>query len=129
MRDITQQEIGNAPEWAFWYVIAPNYSHRKTGDICYVDEQKKIGMWNFDDTLFDLGYKTEVYNSARPITPIKEFDITKCKFDGFSNVTVDEHFIIVEVVSSDDETTDVYIDKEFIIAAAKKFKLTAEDLK
>ncbi len=116
MRKLTQQEIDNAPDWATHYLIV-----------------NEVFMWESKTEWSHYGSERVMCNhglgkASKPI-PRKEFDIARCEFDGLSNVTVDGNFIVFEVVNSDDETTDVYIDKEFTIAAAKKFKLTTDDLK
>jgi len=116
MRELTQQEIDDAPDWATEYSIIRNH-------VVFIGEGRAVGVGDI------VLMWADVLNNEFVSIPRKEFDITKCKFDGFSNVTIDEDFIIFEVVSSDDETTDVYIDKKFTIAAAKKFKLTGSDLK
>ena len=121
MRDLTQNEIDNAPEWATRYAIVAN-------DICYVDDKYWIvlgtdGVSMKEKMLLD---NPRSHEYTKPI-PRKEFDITSYEFDDKFNI------MILEVnddssVSLDVDTVDTYITKQDAIALAKHFKLTANDL-
>ena len=69
MRDLTQQEIKSAPEWATHYFIAENYGIRWSNDSGY--------QWRGDEFhSISHGGATRLQRESKPI-PRKSFDISE----------------------------------------------------
>ena len=116
MRELTQQEIDNAPEWATGYFITPGFN-----GVTYESHE----FYQY----LPCGSRVEQLSSglsvnAKPI-PRKEFDISEYEFSDSE----------VEVETNEDGTVWLCavayssVNKRDAIALAKHFKLTAEDLK
>ena len=123
MRKLTQQEIDNAPEWATHYTITrpaslPMYESTKSYQV--VDNNRRIQP------------PKGISSHAKPI-PRKEFDIVGYEFSdvNFDMCEVDGQEIILYVSTHSDlnQPNSITHDKQDVIALAKHFKLTAEDLK
>lgn len=114
MRDLTQKEIDNAPDWATHYFI------EESGGLCYECKDRYINV-----NMKFLSYQTTgVEDFSKPI-PRKEFDIEDyCPSDlHMLNVNSDGN---IEFSVGDFPKT---INKQDSIAFAKHFKLTQDDLK
>lgn len=115
MRNITQTEIDNAPEWATHYTIL-NF-----GVLYQNNEYFQSDVDGFKCV------QSRVSDEAQPIQR-KEFDISEYEYSHGG----------LKLHSVDDVNGDLYLShyrevhrrtREDAIAEAKHFKLTAEDLK
>lgn len=117
MRELTQQKIDQAPDWATMYFI-------KDG-ICWYNEI--FFQW-------ETGNKIKCgnnFNNAefKPI-PRPEFDVNEYEFsDGNIKVAFDNDIVFVDVNYDDFYSQSCEFNKVDIIALAKLVKLTPEDLK
>ena len=108
MRELTQQEIDNGPDWATHY-----FSDK--GGVNW----HSVGFIGWDS--LKIPTIRSIPCSAKPI-PRKPFDINECwssedSFDCFMRVDADEL------------TIDGKVTKVRAVLFAKHFKVTAEDLK
>ena len=119
MRDLTHQEIKSAPEWATHYFIAENYGIRWSNDSGY--------QWRGDEFhSISHGGATRLLRESKPI-PRKAFDISEYVFDG-CDVSIDD--LIGDFVEfKNDHSSSFTLSKIDVIALAKHFKLTADELK
>ena len=112
MRDLTQEEIDNKPEWATHFVIA------QTGRLVYESES----LWAFEGGLENDRFDGLPAN-AKPI-PTKTFDITQYEFEDSITEAKAE-------VSGDNLVLNfphgapkwIFFDKDDVAAMAKHFKL------
>lgn len=74
MRDLTQEEIDNAPEWATRYRIS-----ELNDGACYINKEKMVGMWRKNKIKFALVKGSSVFKYSKPI-PRKPFDIGEYDF-------------------------------------------------
>ena len=120
MRDLTQQEIDNAPSWATHYVL--------NCDGVMFESLSKTQMM-IKGQLTDLIPFGGVSIGAKPM-PRKSFDISEYEFKYFDSacVSVDSENEIEIQIHEAQECTK-YITKSDAIALAKHFKLTADELK
>jgi len=124
MRDLTQQEIDDKPEWATHYCIGDFTDNDR---ICY---EGNIPVADYCYQYVGgiiVGGNNGITEDAKPI-PRKEFDIT----------TYDYSHGGLTLHSVDDVNGDLYLShygevhrrtRKDTIAEAKHFKLTAEDLR
>ena len=116
MRDLTPQEIKNAPEWATLYNIGSD------NEIFWIGEEFAMLQGG------EKAHRRDIcgYFSCIKIIPRKAFDI---------NLYNMQHFNAEEVWTEGDllyvtvNCVDLGIFKEDAIAFAKHFKLTADELK
>lgn len=127
MRDLTQEEIDNAPEWATHYMICNDDRARYKGLSLGGDSHNYQTMGNLLVLTMSYGYKS---------IPVKDFDINSHSFgekqwyiDG--KVEPQEELAICDDKLFDDYAVhyEFIINKEDAAALAKHFKLTVEDLK
>ena len=122
MRALTPQEINDAPDWAVKYDVLESADDL----IGYYGKGKALFVWS------KSGVKSGVHNSyiepayAQPI-PRKEFDINSYTFSNESCLGMDSDGSLLFDGSHYGE--DTCFDRDDIIAMAKLFKITAEDLK
>ncbi len=115
MRDLTPQEVANAPEWATHYESMPH------GVIYQTDGSFQTG------TVGGRCKHNGLSGGAKPI-PRKELDISGYEFsDGDMDVIIEADGGVFVSVDSD---RGIYanLSRNDIIALAKHSKLTAEDL-
>jgi hypothetical protein len=127
IRDLTQQEIEAAPEWAVKYWVMANHGGHRSGNICFVNKLNNITQWQGSEkcgipSLGTLSFKQ---------IPRKEFDISEYEFS-------DCDIELVELVECGEssylhfdfkqETNELTHSKCDVIAMAKALKLTASDL-
>ena len=65
MRDLTQKEIDDKPEWATSYLVPSANSYHTT--VCYADKSSMIALWSCDDETFPLLINGEVYLGLKDI--------------------------------------------------------------
>ena len=120
MRDLTQQEIDNSPEWATRYFISESYGIRWSDGSRY--------QWG-DNTIHSIsnGGAARMRRESKPI-PSKAFDISEYEFsdDEISReVQATSDCVQLDMV---DGSRPALLDKNDVISLAKHFKLTAGDL-
>lgn len=115
MRQLTQQEIDDAPSWATHYGICED------GDVLLENSEFFIFTSKPNKK---LGQLFGVDSDSKPI-PRKEFDIKKHEFSegGISVVSISDGLITLCVGHSEGDFS-----RGDIIAMAKQVKLTASDL-
>ena len=122
MRELTPEEIKNAPEWAVEYYI-------DIKDIWYVN--KKWGMAKMIGRVRNIKSHSQIMSDAKPI-PRKEFDISENEFSDCDIESVEiDGYADNEYLHFDfkQETNELTHCKDDVIAMAKALKLTAEDLR
>lgn len=115
MRDLTQKEIDDAPDWATHYSVA--------ADGCVMYESSGLIIWTgLDSPRCNIAISA----TAKPIPRKQEaFDIYQAKtssgikFTGANSMYVNVNYLEESAV----------VAKIDVIALAKHFNLTAEDLK
>ena len=121
MRDLTPQEIKNAPEWATHYFIAENYGIRWSNDSGY--------QWRGDEFhSISHGGATRLLRDSKPVLR-KAFDISEYEFsdDEISReVQATSDCVQLDMV---DGSRPALLDRNDAISLAKHFKLTADELK
>jgi len=116
MRQLTQTEIENAPDWADEYYI-------DIKDVWYVN--KKYGMAKMNGRVRNIKSHSSIILDAKPI-PRKEFDIGEYEFsDG--DVLIDD--IMSDEIVFESPGVGYSLLKEDVIALAKHFKLTVDGLR
>jgi len=121
MRDLKQQEIDDAPQWAtHYYVSRINDTVRWNGD--------ELFMWEFESaakSISEYGFRNM---HTQPI-PRKPFDISEHEFsDETSHIEINSaNELAVCMTATNGKWFAMY--KDDAIALAKHFKLTVEDLK
>lgn len=122
MRELTQQEIDQAPDWADNYFI-----HIVSGSIRW--DCNEFYMWFDSDRRREWPIDGECGDDGQPI-PRKEFDITKFDFGDSDiwKVQITKHGNDVIFFTEYGSKLST-VNKEKTIALAKHFKLTVEDLK
>ena len=115
MRDLTQQEIKNAPEWATHYFIDC------MGHVTFESEL----LWQRVGTLYAEHSRAGLSNDVKPV-PRKAFDISEYKFSDCYLTVNNSWDDIIELACVIDF---IDIRKNDAIAMAKHFKLTADELK
>ena len=121
MRDLTPQEIKNAPEWATLYNIGSD------NEIFWIGEEFAMLQGG------EKAHRRDIcgYFSCIKIIPRKAFDISEYESENISDIYVEtwnNNSLGFEVSASLDDTA-IGIDKNDAIAFAKHFKLTADELK
>lgn len=118
MRELTQQEIDNAPKWATEYCVqyqSIRYSNKTHYQWVDAESSEKKGHFTGRSILM-----------TRTI-PGKEFDITEYKFSDpeIGATQFDDDEVQLDMV---DGSRPALLNKRDAIALAKHFKLTASDL-
>ena len=113
MRDLTPQEVANAPEWATHYESMPH------GVIYQTDGSFQTG------TVGGRCKHNGLSGGAKPI-PRKELDISGYEF---SDDDINIHNAIGDRYELYVTSKCIELNKQDAIALAKHFKLTVEDLK
>jgi len=111
MRDLTKDEIDDAPEWAITYAIDND------GYILWLGDKTGLST-NPNNSSFCMG-------PAKPI-PRKEFDILE--YDWSDVRAVYSFDIYTDGVEFDLNSHGLALSKQDAIALAKHFKLTPSDL-
>lgn len=119
MRQLTQQEIDQAPEWATHYVIPAGIEAIRWRD-------SKHFQWSDCDCKQNLGGWSIL--ECQPI-PRKEFDISAYEFSDLEIERAIQHDSDEVQLDMMDGSRPALINKRDAIALAKHFKLTSEDLK
>ena len=109
MRDLTQQEIDNAPDWATDYVICDD------GDVCFESEESFMYLNDGDLKGLVLDQDAAMSEDAKPI-PRKNMEPYK-------------HWCDAVYDGNGEHSHYDLIFRKKAIEIAKHFKLTAEDLK
>lgn len=117
MRDLTEEELALAPEWATHYVVD------EVGDVLF--ESREYFEWLIDGVLNGRGDNYEIYSTAVKINR-KPFDITQHEWsDVIAEIEPEScHTLVIKSHGS-----WLSFDKDDVIAMARDRGVTAEDLK
>jgi len=122
MRDLTQQEIDDAPDWANSTFI------NSKGLIVWFNNESgkaKVIGWDVDAVILSRVHYAFSHNKS---IPRKEFDIGSHDWSDESIVVIAADDDCIELMC--DISGDVFdLSREDFIAGAKHFKLTESDLK
>lgn len=133
MRELTEEELKLAPEWATHYYA---YSG---GDILFECEYKNALYSEILGFMWREMLSTGICDRSEPL-PKKPFDISehkfsdsKLNFDGFSDgalvLSAEYEQWVGDLNGYSLEELPINVNKDDAIAIAKHFGLTAEDLK
>ena len=117
MRELTQTEIDNAPDWATHYFIFTDTAVYEN-ETHFMASIEKLKLRNGG-----VGMRKD----AKPI-PRKEFDISEHEFDDEDVGEIEFNEEEVQLNMRDGSRPSI-LTKVDSIALAKHFKLTADDLK
>ena len=126
MRELTQQEIDNAPDWATHYYV----SELGGSDVVHYLNKEKLRMSMTDDLLGSITAKVskrcQSYIMTKPI-PRKPFDIRSHTFSdedvNYQGQSNENCLDLAVDDNSDDDCSYFCITKQDAIAIAKHFKL------
>lgn len=127
MRDLTDEELALAPEWATHYCIDKSSS---LVEVCFFNNEKSVNVCG-GKLLEPYFNEVGIEPCDREIPPRKPFDITQHEWssgdfiDVFKAYTDDTHLHFFIAPYCHGRT---WINKSDAIAIAKHFKLNAEDL-
>jgi hypothetical protein len=123
MRDLTEEELKLAPDWA------THYQFGVIGNLIFISLRKMLA-WNVNTPLsmaVDLEYCSHLVDKHKPIER-KPFDITKYEFsEGLSISNMCKLSVEIEFKDNDD-CNYVPLHKDDVIAIAKALGVTAKDL-
>lgn len=132
MRDLTDEELALAPEWATHYCIENTSA---SIDVCFFNKDEAVNLYHGqvgEPYVNEFG----IEDCDRLIPRLKPFDITQHEWleetTSVERGDHDELVLCVEYWNSEfeaDGDTAVHLSKSDAIAIAKHFKLKAEDLK
>jgi len=126
MRDLTQEEIDEAPEWALNFrVIENNFTPKIISYNCGSNKKKSQAYYLDHKTWTPICFGATQHEEFKPI-PREKFDINKYYED---RNNYDDPYICTKIDGDDCCIVDGSLGKEDAIAIAKYFKLTPEDLK
>lgn len=115
MRDLTDEELALAPEWADSYFTNLN------GYLIYFDTKSgDAQIFGSDHIIRELPSEHYSFKKCRPLKP---FDITQHEWSYFINVEARHDQSKIEL-----ESYWCQFDRDDAIAIAKHFNLKAEDL-
>ena len=127
MRELTQEEIDNAPEWSSRY-----YSDEVAG-IGYLNTSKGEVLWANSNITRPFSPHAAIFKASKPI-PRKQFNISEHKFTDNENLELEsqtDKILTFYSCNGENFIAGSYFDfyKHDVISMAKHFRLTMEDLK
>lgn len=118
MRDLTKQEIDDAPEWS------DGYYWDDVSGLAYLNIKKGTFSWSDSELKLSLHPQGNICKSSKPI-PRKEFDIK----DHLNGCYTKNMHLLIHDISDECLCVSDFIYKEEAILIAKHFNLTMDDLK